>query len=103
MKKTARDLLLARHAAVAPQLDTLRRAVLADATPITASQLLPALFYPQRRLWLGLAAAWIVILAFNFSQRPSSRPDVTATSYIADWTTNQAQLHALLAQTGSDR
>jgi hypothetical protein len=103
MKKTARELLLARHAAIAPQLDKLRLAVLVDATPIAARQLLPALFRPNRRLWLSLAAAWIVILVINLTQPRSPRPDAETIQSIANWSNNQAQLHALLAQTGSDR
>lgn len=103
MKQTARDLLLTRHAAIAPQLDALCYAVLADATPITAGQLLPALFRPNRRLWIGLAAAWIVILALTLTQHRPSRPDADAAHFVANWSTNQAQLHALLAQIGQDR
>jgi hypothetical protein len=104
MKMTPRDLLLARHAARAPQLDLLRQGTLADLTPIPARQLLPALFYPHRRLWLGLATAWVVILAVHFNQRPAVRPDrPTTTLYAANWSANQAQLDALLAETNSSR
>lgn len=105
MKKTLRDLLLTRHAAVTPQLDQLRRTTLDDATPIPARQLLHALFYPQRRLWFGLAATWIVILALSFSQRPTSHSNNFRTTalYASNWTSNQAQLHALLTETNSYR
>jgi len=103
MKQTARELLLARHSGVTLQLDSIRLAAIADATPITASQFLPALFRPNRRLWLGLAVAWIVILTLNFIQRPSFRADISGATSVANWSANQAQLHALLAQTGSDR
>lgn len=103
MKKTARELLLARHAAASPRLDTLCHSVLADATPITASQLLPALFGPHRRLWIGLAAAWVVILVIGLTQPRSPRPDAETIQSMANWSNNQAQLHALLAQTGPDR
>lgn len=104
MKKTPRDLLLSHHAAATPQLDTLRRAALDDATPIPASQLLHAIFYPQRRVWLGLAAAWLVILVVNFTQRSAEpRPDSKFATplYAANWSANQAQLHALLTETNS--
>jgi hypothetical protein len=104
MKMTPRDLLRARHAARAPQLDTLRQAALADLAPIPARELLPALFRPHRRLWLGLAAAWIVILAVHFARHPSVRPDRSiSVRSTAHWSANQAQLHALLAETNPDR
>ena len=105
MKKTPRDLLLTHHAAATPQLDQLRCKTLDDATPIPARQLFHALFFPQRRLWLGLAAVWVAILAFNFTQRPTTRPNNSqaAALYAANWSSNQAQLHALLSQTSSYR
>jgi len=105
MKKTPRDLLLSRHAAATPRLDQLRRKTLDDATPIPARQLVHALFFPQRRLWLGLAATWLVILALNFSQRPAPRQNnaKAAALYAANWSANQAQLHVLLSQTNSYR
>jgi len=106
MKKTPRDLLLARHADTSARLDALRRATLADATPIPARQLLRALFFPQRRLWLGLAAAWLFIVVVNFTQRsaeprPSSK--FATPLYAVNWSANQAQLHALLAETNPNR
>lgn len=105
MKKTPRDLLLSRQAAEIPQLDQLRRKTLNDATPIPASQLLHALFFPQRRLWLGLAAAWIAILALNFTQRPTSHANAAKSDTLcaATWSTHQTQLHALLSKTNSYR
>ena len=105
MKKTPRDLLLSHHAAATPQLDQLRRKTLDDARPVPASQLLHALFFPQRRLWLGLAAAWLVILALNFSQRPAPHPNhaKAAALYATSWSANQAQLHALLSETNPYR
>ena len=102
MKKTPRDLLLARHTAATARLDALRRATLTDATPIPARQLLHAIFFPQRRLWLGLVATWLVILAINFTQRstdPRPSPKTATTLYVTTWSANQAQLHALLTET----
>lgn len=99
MTNTPRDLLLARHSDTVSQLDALRRSTLADATPIPASQLLHALFYPQRRLWIGLAAAWILIFAINFLQRSPVRPNSSTKLYASNWSANQAQLHALLTET----
>jgi hypothetical protein len=98
MRKTPRDLLLARHSGSTPQLDELRRTALADSLPIPAGQLLHAIFFPQRRLWIGLAAVWIVIFAVNFSQRSPTRSNPAATLCFAKWSANQAQLHALLTE-----
>lgn len=104
MKTTPRDLLLARHAAGAAQLDLRRQAALADLAPVPARRLLPALFLPHRRLWLGLAAAWVVILTVHFARHPSVRPDRTISARsTATWSANQTQLHALLAETDPDR
>ena len=105
MKKTPRDILLSRHATATPQLDQLRHATLAEATPIPTRQLLHALFFPQRRLWLGLAAAWIVIVAFHVTQRPANRPSNSFSSklYASNWSANQTHLHALLSETNAYR
>ena len=104
MKKTPRDFLLARHIAKVPQLDRLRRAILDDATPITVRQIPHELFFPQRCIWIGLAATWLVILSLHFSQRSAvPRLNSSATLYAANWSANQAQLHALLAETNPNR
>ncbi len=104
MKQTPHDLLLARHADAAQDLDTLRCTAIDDAIPIPTRQLLHAFFYPQRRLWLGLAAAWAVILAFNFSQPSTPRPDDKTIEYTTRLhAANQAQLYALLSQTNPYR
>ena len=105
MKKTPRDLLLSRHAAEIPQLDRLRLAALTDSSPIPANQLLHALFFPQRRLWLGLAAAWLVFVAFHLTQRPANRSSNSSSAklYASNWSANQTQLHALLSETNSYR
>jgi hypothetical protein len=104
MKKTPRELLLARYTDGSSQLDVLRNAALVEATPVPANQLLHAIFFPQRRLWLGLAVAWLVILTINFTQRPPTpRSDTSATLYAAHWSAYQAQLHAVLTKTSPYR
>ena len=71
--KTPRDLLFARHQAAAPKLDAIRRAAVAAAgdrhnfagrRPPTAATnifltLWQELFLPGRRIWSGLAGAWV--------------------------------------------
>jgi hypothetical protein len=84
--KTPREILLARHRAAVPQLDAIRRSVVAELNrPATREQnflaslvaglrngcnpLWRELVWPCRRVWTGLAVVWILILAVNFSQR----------------------------------
>jgi hypothetical protein len=85
--KTPRDILFARHQAVAPKLDAIRREVVAVAADVNrrkqpvreltfAATLANAirlsfleLVWPCRRTWAGLAAVWIALFIFNVSQR----------------------------------
>ena len=72
--KTPRDILLARHQATAPKLDTLRRDVVNSEFRKHnifdfPSLLWRELVFPSRRIWTGLAAVWLLILAANFSMR----------------------------------
>lgn len=83
--KTPREILLARHQGAEPQLDGIRRAVVADLKPSPPCEpgipfllkLWRELIWPCRRTWAGLAAAWLAILVFNHSQSEST-PAVTA-------------------------
>jgi hypothetical protein len=84
--KTPRDLLFARHQAAAPKLDAIRRAAVAAAgdrhnfagrRPPTAATnifltLWQELFLPGRRIWSGLAGAWVLIIAVNLAQHDPS-------------------------------
>jgi hypothetical protein len=68
--KTPRELLLARHQSIAPKLDQIRREVVGQIgggapSHSFAQTLWRELFWPVRHLWLGLGAAWVVVLAFN--------------------------------------
>ena len=79
MKKTPREMLLARHQGAEPKLDQVRREALArlernEEAPVR-SLILPVswlawlwqeLFLPARFVWGGLAATWVVILALNW-------------------------------------
>jgi hypothetical protein len=88
--KTPRDILLERHQATVPKLDTIRHDVLnAEFKVGQASRLsLISLFFqmetgwkpvlrllwlelvwPCRRTWATLAAVWVALLIFNVSQR----------------------------------
>ena len=85
--KTPREILLAQHRAAGPKLDAIRRAVMADKLnhQDTKAQSWVAVFVswclrgsnvfwselilPSRRTWAGLAAAWLLIVAVNVSQR----------------------------------
>ncbi|HEX7619306.1 MAG TPA: hypothetical protein VF480_11385 [Verrucomicrobiae bacterium] len=93
--KTPREILLARHQAAAPKLDAIRHDVVnAEFNAGQASRLFPSgrmkksetgatpflrllwqeLVLPSRRIWAGLAAVWVLIFVFDFSQRdPSER------------------------------
>jgi hypothetical protein len=91
--KTPRDILLERHQAAIPKLDTIRHDVLnAEFKVGQASRLsLSSIFFqmetgwkpvlrllwreliiPCRRTWAGLAAVWMALFIFNVSQRDES-------------------------------
>jgi hypothetical protein len=85
--KTPREILFDRHRAAEPKLDALTRCVVnniavSSACPSFSLCSLPQSFWrevilPSRRLWAGLAAAWVVILAANLDFRAGS-PRLTA-------------------------
>jgi hypothetical protein len=88
--KTPRDIMLARHRAVEPKLDAIRREVVDAAADVNrrkqpvreltfAATLANAirlsfleLIWPCRRTWAALAAVWIALFIFNVSQRDQS-------------------------------
>jgi hypothetical protein len=84
--KMPRDILLEKHRSAAPKLDAIRREVVEElnnqetkeqSRPDTfvtwllccSNKLWLELIWPCRRIWTGLAAVWILIFVFNFSQR----------------------------------
>jgi len=89
--KTLREILLERHCAASPKLDAIRREVVTaefksvgQASRLSPSEMMKRseigatpvlrllwqeLIWPSRRIWAGLAATWILIFVFNFSQR----------------------------------
>jgi hypothetical protein len=93
--KTPREVLLARHKAVEPKLDEIRRDVVADLTPHSAGEteipfvlrLGRELILPRPRAWAAVAAMWVVIFALKLStpgtpqvvvQKSSASPEVLA-------------------------
>jgi hypothetical protein len=87
--KTPREILLKRHQATAPKLDAIRREVLVELNHkdtkerswtdnfvtlclVGSKQLWLELIWPCRRIWTGLAAVWVFILAANISLREHS-------------------------------
>jgi hypothetical protein len=91
--KTPREILFARHQAAAPKLDAIRHDVVnAEFKAGQASRLSPSgrikrsepgampvlrllwreLIFPSRWIWTGLAAVWVLIFVFDFSQRDPS-------------------------------
>jgi hypothetical protein len=76
--KTPRELLLSRHRATTPKLDTIRQSVVAaprqsaviNAIPATLFQTLwRELIFPSRRTWAAFATIWLFIFLVNFAQR----------------------------------
>lgn len=88
--KAPREILLERHQAAGPKLDAIRHEVVSVAADVnrrkqpireltfaaTLAKAITLLFqelvWPCRRIWTGLAAAWVVILAVNFSMQDHS-------------------------------
>jgi hypothetical protein len=93
--KTPREILLARHKVVEPKLDDIRRECVGQASRLSPVEkkkksetgrmsvlqlLWHELFLPSRRIWTGLAAVWIVILAVNFSLRDNPQTTMAKAS-----------------------
>jgi hypothetical protein len=69
--KTPREILLERHRAATPELDAIRRGIV-DAKfrrRNLTTMIWQELIQPGRRIWSGLAAAWVLILVINFAER----------------------------------
>ena len=82
--KTPREILIEKHQAATPKLDAIRQSAVAavydrrsfPSTTIAATilnNIWRELILPSRRIWAGLAAVWILILAVNFSLRDHSQ------------------------------
>jgi hypothetical protein len=92
--KTPREILFERHQNAAPKLDAMRHIVIEElnnkATKERSFQeffvslflgcsknIWCELIFPCRRIWTGLAAIWLLILAVNFSLRDPSQTAMT--------------------------
>ncbi len=102
MNRTPREILWERHRAAEGRLDAVRERVLARAlSPSNASsstlssnlarlsiRIWKELFWSCRRIWTGLAAAWLVIIAVNFlslDEAPATQSGRTDDS-VSVWT-----------------
>ncbi len=117
--KTPRKILLEQHRAAGPKLDAIRQSVAAAVCghPITTGTALGQqsqtvatvicqtvwreLIWPCRRIWTGLAAVWLLILAVNFSMRDvvssvTGQP-VHSRVVMISWQTQQRWTNELLA------
>ena len=119
MNKTPREILFERHRDAEGQLDAIRERVLVQeltaaragtehGSPDVAQLLvrLPGriwreLFWPCRRIWAGLAAAWFVIIAINFQslEGPASAQGGSSGASPVFWTF-LAEQNRLLAEPG---
>jgi hypothetical protein len=79
--KTPREILLAHHRATAPKLDAIRQSAVAavcdrrdttDGTTTIFQTLWRELILPSHRVWSGLAATWLVLIAINISLHDST-------------------------------
>ena len=117
--KTPRKIMLQRHGTAVPKLDAIRREVLnvelKDAGQASRRSLTyliskmetvwkPVLrvvwgewIWPSRRLWTGLAAVWLLILAANFSMRDHSQPAMAEASPMPEVIMTWQQQERLLA------
>jgi hypothetical protein len=109
--KAPRDILLERHRPVESKLDAIRSEVVAQcregrrvASLKSVLDYLPLLLwreliFPSRRTWAGLAAAWVLILAVNFSLRDPGQGGAakTTTPEMMSFQEQQKLLNELLA------
>lgn len=84
--KTPREILNQRHQAAVPKLDAIRHTVVGGLNTNTresfsfvslllccSKNIWQELILPSRRIWIGLAAIWILILAANISMSSRSQ------------------------------
>lgn len=77
--KTPREIIMERHGAAELALDAIRQRVVTELKPNVPSPhasilklLWIELILPCRRVWMGLAAVWVVILVLNFEDHAPS-------------------------------
>ena len=119
MNKTPREILFERHRTAEGRLDAIRERVLIQELTAAGTgtahgsrdlaQLLAGLpvriwkelFWPCRRIWAGLAAAWLVIIVINFQslEEPASAQGGNGSAASVFWTFLVEQ-NRLLAELG---
>jgi len=65
--KTPREVLLSRHRDAEPKLDRMWSGIAARPAVAPYQLLWRELIWPCRRIWAGLACAWVVIVVLNLS------------------------------------
>jgi hypothetical protein len=118
--KTPRDILFARHQAAVPKLDAIRRAAVAELNNKDAKaqsravhfmslclccsdKIWQELVWPCRRVWTGLAAAWVLIFIVNLSQRDSLQVHLARSTSSAGMTMTFRDQQKLLNELFADR
>ena len=118
--KTPRDILFTRHQSAAPKLDAMRREVVAGlnhqdtkaqsrAVNLVSwcldgsNKLWLELIWPCRRIWAGLAAAWILLLLVNVSQRDGSQTMIAKSAPRAEMMMTFRDQQKLLDELFADR
>lgn len=96
--KTPRELLLEHHADAGPELDALRRRVIADLRPAVQPGWLATawreLVWQPRLVWTGLAAVWLLIVGGNVSVADPRREQAATPTTQTDWLQHQRRLYA---------
>ena len=118
--KTPREILFSRHQAAVPKLDAVRHSVVAELNSKDAkTQSLLSRFassclccsnifwqeliWPCRRIWIGLAAVWVLLAIVNFSQRDGSQVHLAKSSTPAAMTMTFRDQQKLLNELFADR
>jgi hypothetical protein len=117
--KTPREILSEQHQAATPKLDTIRSKVVAGLNHQDTKTQSPAIYlvswflgslnkiwlelvFPSRRVWAGLATAWLLIIAVNFSLRDPAPVGGQKISSPTPLMTFQQQERLLAELTGPD-
>jgi hypothetical protein len=113
--KTPREVLFERHWAARPKLDAIRQKIVGELNnKETKEQRFPKgavfwlldcsntlwreLIFPSRRIWVGLAAVWILIFIANVSMRDQAGTAMAKASAPAEMAATFQQQQELLAQ-----
>src|SRR5689334_359072 len=80
--KTPREILMERHRAINPKLDSIRHEIINSkfSRENFLTTIWRELIFPSRRIWAGLAIAWILIAMVNISFREQPQASVAKIS-----------------------